>query len=175
MVSVNGKIITRQIACVVWVLTKGKDQEPLVLPLKVIRSQAPDGSVLLPTFIQDDRPNAGVRTSMLYWLETASRPESDSEPVKMLARYVVFQGIIPDTEKVLSDAAGWEMNNRTRYKAIGDYMKGSFYAVNDTLNFVAIWPQVPPTVVAKNRTQVYARISRSGPQAERRPGRERRG
>jgi hypothetical protein len=176
-VKVNGTIILRQVAAVVWVVTKGKDEPPIVVPIRIIRAQAPEGSVLMPNFIQDDRPDSNIRTNMLYWLETASRPASATDPIKMLARYITFSGIVADTEKILSDPAGWELNNRTSYKAIGDYMKGSFYAHNGAMNFLAVWPQVPATVAAKDKSKAYARIitlvqgdGKEPPQPESMPG-----
>ena len=158
-VTVNGKQIERQVAAVVWVLTRDKDHGPIVVPIKIIRAQAPGGSVLMATFIEDDSPSQKVGTSLLYWLETVSPPASPTEPIKMLARYLVFTGIIPTKEEgLLSDAAGWEINNRKPQHALGDYMKGAFYSHGGALNFVAVWPQVPPTVASKDRSQVYMRL-----------------
>lgn len=157
-VTVDGKQIERQVAAVVWVLTKDKDHGPIVVPIKIIRAQEPVGSVLMATFIQDDSPNQKVGTSLLYWLETSSLPASTTDPVKMIARYIVFAGIIPSKEGVLSDAAGWELNNREPNHAVGDYMKGAFYSHAGALNFVAVWPQVPPTVASRDRSQVYMRV-----------------
>jgi hypothetical protein len=176
-VKVNDKMIQRQVAAVVWVVTKGKDEPPIVVPIKIIRAQAPEGSVLMPSLIQDDRPDSNIRTNLIYWLETVSPPANATDPVKMLARYMTFTGVVANAEQLLSDAAGWEMNNRTPYKAMGDYMKGSFYAHNGNMNFVAVWPQVPPTVATKDKTQVYARIitlvqgdGKEPPQPETMPG-----
>lgn len=164
-VEVNGKKIKRQVAAVVWVGTYRKektDKEPVVVPVKIIRAQVPEGSVIMASFIQDERATNDVNhvaTNMLYWLETASAaPASTTDPVKMLARRLIFVGLVPDTEKTLSDPAGWEMNNRKTYKALGDYMKGGFYAYKGTMNFVAVWPQVPATATAKDKTQAYMRI-----------------
>lgn len=155
---VNGKLVMRQVAAVVWVVTKDKNEAPNVTPVKIIRAQAADGSVLMPTFIQDDRPDPSIRTNLLYWVETTSQPANNTDPVKLLARYITFTGVANDTEQLLSDPGGWEMNNREDYKAMGDYMRGSFYAHDGKMNFVAVWPQVPATVAAKNRTQAFARV-----------------
>ena len=167
-VNIGGKQIDRQVAAVVWVLTRGKDQDAVVVPIKIIRAQAAEGSVLMATFVEDDRPNQKVATSLLYWLETATRPTgpTDMSAVKMLARYVVFSGIVPSQEGLLSDAAGWSLKNREPYDAIGDYMKGSVYAHNDTVNFVAVWPQVPATVATQDRSQVRMRVISFKPKAE---------
>ena len=166
-VNVNGKQIDRQVAAVVWVLTKGPGQDPAVIPIKIIRAQAPEGSVLMATFIEDDSPGQNVATSLLYWLETASRPTgpTDTSAVKMLARYVLFSGIVPTEERFLSEPEGWSLKNRIAYDAMGDYMKGSFYAHNDTLNFVAVWPQVPASVASQDRSQVRMRVISFKPNA----------
>ena len=164
-VTVNGKPITRQVAAVVWVLTKGKDQDPVVIPIKIIRAQAAEGSVLMATFIENDSPDQSVATSLLYWLETTSKPPNATDAVKMLARYVVFSGIVPSQENILSDAAGWEINNRNVYAALGDYMKGGFYAHGGVLNFVPVWPQVPTTQANKDTSQVFMRVISFTPEA----------
>jgi hypothetical protein len=159
--TVDGKPVVRQVAAVVWVITKeSKDEAPIVVPIKIIRAEAATGSVLMPTFIQDNRPDATTTTNLLYWIETKTRPPlSDSpDPVKMQARYIVFNGIVPETETLLSDAAGWETKNRAIYDATGDYMKGAFYLHNGTLNFVAVWPQTSPADPNKLANQVFARI-----------------
>jgi hypothetical protein len=156
--TVNGKSITRQVAAVVWVLTKGKDQDPVVVPIKIIRATADEGSVLMATFIEDDNPDQKVATSLLYWLETASKPASSTDAVKMSARYIVFSGIVPSQESILSDAGGWETKNRTVYDALGDYMKGAFYSHAGMLNFVPVWPQVPSTSTTKDTSQVFMRV-----------------
>ncbi len=163
-VTVNNETFDRQIACVVWVVPKEKDpvtgavEAPIVVPIKIIRAQAANGSVLMPSFIQDNRTNNNVETNMLYWLETASRPAGSRDPVKMVARYLLFNGFVPDTEKMLSDASGWELNNRKQRDATGDYMKGGFYADKGNMNFVAVWPQVSPSSPEKNKSQAYMRI-----------------
>lgn len=166
-VEVDGTEIKRQVAAVVWVLTRGKDQDPIVVPLKIIRAQKEDGSVFMASFIEDDSPGQKTASSLLYWLETASRPTgpTDTSAVKMLARYIVFSGIVPSKEGVLSDAGGWSIKNRTAYEALGDYMKGAFYSHNDTLNFVPVWPQVPASSAAQNTSQVYMRVISYKPEA----------
>lgn len=164
VVQVNNQPVLHQVAAVVWVVTKEKDpttgqvEQPIVVPIKIIRAQAPEGSVLMPSFIQDNRTGNNVETNLLYWIETASRPSSNTEPVKMLARYLTFNGIVPDTEKDLSDPGGWELNNRTPGNATGDYMKGSFYADDGNMNFVPVWPQVPPDSPDKVKSHAYIRI-----------------
>ncbi|HEX7770935.1 MAG TPA: hypothetical protein VF435_00865, partial [Pyrinomonadaceae bacterium] len=60
-----------------------------------------------------------------------------------LQKYLTFHGPAPKTETYLSDPTGWQSKNTTVYKAMGDYMKGGYYFHNGTMNFVAVWPQVP--------------------------------
>lgn len=143
-------------------VTKGKNDPPLVVPMKIIRAQDPKGSVFFASFIEDDRKNAKSATSLLYWIETTSQPAA-SAPVGMIARYLLFtNGIFPGQETLLSDAAGWKAKNQDPLADLGDYMKGGFYYHNGTLNFVAAWPQVvlsgTPPVPNNDKIQVYARI-----------------
>jgi hypothetical protein len=163
-VTVNNKKIKVQVAAVVYVGTgdkDGNDAGPFVVPVKIIRAQDPAGSVTMANFVQDNRPTSDINyvsTNMLYWLETGPVPAHDTEPIKMTARYLMFVGVKPDTAQTLSDPAEWEENNRKGYKALGDYMKGSFFAYNGNMNFLAVWPEVPATSPAKNTTQAYIRI-----------------
>ena len=152
----------RQVAVVVWVVSKGKNDPPLVVPLKIIRAQDPKGSVFFANFIEDDRKDAKSATSMLYWIETTSQPAAGAE-VGIIARYVIFtNGIFPGQETLLSDPAGWKAKNQNPLADLGDYMKGGFYYHNGTLNFVAGWPQVgsagTPPVPDNSKVQAYARI-----------------
>jgi hypothetical protein len=107
IVTVNGISISRQVAVVVLALVPLKeDPTPIIFVLKVIRAKAADGSVILPMFITDDRP-LGNPASMLYWLETTSKPATPgTDPVTLVARYVMFAGTgaFPTEAKDLSTA-----------------------------------------------------------------------
>lgn len=159
------KPIKRQVAVVVWVVATSENDPPLVIPIKLIRAQAEAGSVLLASFIEDDRRDAPSATSMLYWLETTSQPLADTK-TGMLARYMLFtNGITPSEEKLLSDPSGWQVKNTSdaaKLAWFGDYMKGGFYFFDGALNFVAIWPQVAqvgsPAEPNNLNTQAYMRI-----------------
>lgn len=152
----------RQVAAVVWVVTKGTNDPPIVVPMKIVRAQASTGSVFFATFIEDDRPDAKISTSMLYWLETTSQPAAGAD-VTMVARYMLFSnGVFPGPETLLSDSAGWKATNNNALADVGDYMKGGFYFHNGALNFVAVWPQVSqvgtPPKPDNSKIQPYVRI-----------------
>jgi hypothetical protein len=180
-VTIGSSTISRQVAAVVWVVTKGTNDCPTVVPMKVIRAQDPKGSVIFATFIEDDRSDAKNATSMLYWLETTSQPASGTN-TGMLARYMLFtNGIFPGKEELLSTSGGWQVKNADPIAWLGDYMKGGFYFHDGKLNFVAVWPQVSQTGTPpqpnNGQTQPYVRIislqppgSAAVPAAEEMPG-----
>jgi hypothetical protein len=112
----------------------------------------------MPTVIEDDRTEVTTRTSLLYWIETAGPPANAGDPVQLFAKYVTFNGPVPSAEKFLSDPAGWKSKNTTKYKAMGDYIKGGYYFHNGTMNFVAVWPQVLPSDTSLQNSQVFMRV-----------------
>lgn len=148
----------RQVAAAVCVIPKGSGEEPILIPIKIFRAQAERGSVLMPTVIEDDRTEVTTRTSLLYWIETAGPPANAGDPVQLFAKYVTFNGPVPSAEKFLSDPAGWKSKNTTKYKAMGDYIKGGYYFHNGTMNFVAVWPQVLPSDTSLQNSQVFMRV-----------------
>ena len=167
----------RQVAAVVCVIPKGTGEDPILIPIKIVRAQAERGSVLMPTFIEDDRTEVMTRTNLLYWIETAGPPTNAGDPVTLFAKYLTFHGPAPKAETFLSDPAGWQSKNTTVYKAMGDYMKGSYYFHNGTMNFVAVWPQVLASDASLQNSQVFMRIisladapASPEPQLEKMPG-----
>ncbi len=148
----------RQVAAVVCVIPKGSGEDPIVIPIKIIRAQAERGSVLMPTFIEDDRTEVMTRTNLLYWIETAGPPTNAGDAVQLFAKYLTFHRPAPKAETFLSDSAGWQSKNTTTYKALGDYIKGGYYFHNETMNFVAVWPQVLASDPSLQNSQVFMRI-----------------
>jgi len=143
-VTVKGMDVARQVAVVVLVAVAGSDPTPIVIPLATIRAKAPDGSVILPALVTDTRA-IDSPASMLYWLETTSRPGNPgTNEVKLVARYAMFADAdnFPGKRRILSDGEGFKTKNVANF-GFGDYMKGTFYYDDalKTRNFVAVWPQ----------------------------------
>jgi hypothetical protein len=161
--------VKRQIAVAVWVVTNASNDPPLVVPIKIFRAEADRGSVLLPTLIEDDRPDAPSATTMLYWIETTSQSAILTSQTEMVAKYTFFtNGISPGSPTFLA-YPGWNASNTEPRAWLGDYMKGSFYFDGNDLNFAAAWPQViqvgsPPKPDNEN-TQAYLRIIKLQPQS----------
>jgi hypothetical protein len=156
--TVGGKPITRQVAVVVVIaVPKKENAAPFLVPLKVIRAKAAEGSVILASFITDTRAVENP-ASMLYWLETTSRPATPgTDPVTLVARYALFAGPgkFPTASKYLSDNAGFQTKNLESH-GFGDYMKGTFYYDDGlkTLNFVPVWPQEKSDGTVKAFTRI---------------------
>ena len=76
----------RRYQAVVCVIPKGPGEDPVLIPIKIVRAQAERGSVLMPTFIEDDRTEVITRTNLLYWIETGGPPTNAGDPVQLFAK-----------------------------------------------------------------------------------------
>lgn len=153
-VAVGNKSVKRQVLVVtlVTVPVNNPDAVPIVMPVGVIRAKAQSGSVIMSSMITDSRA-VGNPISLLYWMETAGRPNSPcTDPVTVSARYTMLRAQAPlmGEPADLSDSAGFALHLPSpvdpTHWSFGDYMKGSSYydAVAKQLRFIALWSQEDP-------------------------------
>lgn len=117
-------------------LTFGADDNPLVVPLKVVRAHDNNGDILYASFIEPDGPEAKTtNVSVLYWLETTNAG-------KLMARYsAVKDGWEWTPPANLSIAGGTPYDWTPNDAWIGHYIRGGFHADATDFNYIALWPE----------------------------------